>query len=64
MYRKTDTTIHGNCASIQPAFNVYKAQLKGKPSAPLERAVNTGLETAYRFYTYLVFVHDFCGDKY
>ncbi len=38
MYRKMDKTIHGNCAYAQPAFSAYKTRLRGKPSAPFERA--------------------------
>ncbi len=59
MCRKMDKTIHGNCACIQPPFSAYRTQLKRKPSAPFERAYNTGLGSALRFYIYFVFAHDF-----
>jgi hypothetical protein len=48
MHRKTDKTLHGSCASIQPPFSAVKTQNTGKQSAPFERAeistVITGLE--------------------
>jgi hypothetical protein len=43
-----DKTIHGNSACIQAPFSAYMtsqltSQLTEKPSAPFERAQNTGL---------------------
>jgi hypothetical protein len=39
-------------------FPVYKTELTGKPSAPFERAYNSGAETTLIFYIYFVFVYD------
>jgi hypothetical protein len=60
MYRKMYKTIHRNCACIQPALAAYRTELKGKPTASFERALNSGLEMPLRFYIYLVFIHDVC----
>ncbi len=56
-----DRTIHRNNACTQPAFSGHRTQLAGKPSAPFEKALNTGLEMKLRFYIwYFGFVHDSC----
>jgi hypothetical protein len=55
MYRKMDTTLHGSCACIQPPFSAVRTALAGKPSAPFERALNSGLETTLGLYIYCVF---------
>jgi hypothetical protein len=46
MYVKMDKAIYWNCACIQSAFLADRNQLTGKSSAPFERALNFGLETA------------------
>jgi hypothetical protein len=59
--RKCFKTIHGNCASIQLPFSAVRTALTGKPSAPFERAGNSGIETIkLKFYIYSVLGHDFC----
>jgi hypothetical protein len=50
MNRKMDEAIHGNSPCSEPAFSAYRPQPTGKPSAPLERILNFGLETALRSY--------------
>ncbi len=54
-----DKAIHRNCACIQTSFSAYKTELTGKPSAPFERVLNSGLLTTLRSYIYFVFVHAF-----
>ncbi len=66
-YRKMDTTIHGNCASIQPAFSAYRAQLTRKPSTPLERSLNFGPEADFIFTLYnvpIIFAFEEHGNTY
>jgi hypothetical protein len=65
MYRKMEQTLHGSCASIQPPFSAYRTGLKGKQSAPFERALNNVLETTYTdlpFTFYLTMISAFEGS--
>ncbi len=54
-------TSYQNLVCIQTVFSAYRTQLTGKQSAPLERAIHSGMNQHYYFrYIYNVFVHDFC----
>ncbi len=56
--RKMHKTVHGNWSCIQHQFSAHRTQLRGKPSAPFERAENSGLATTHRFYIYCIFVQE------
>jgi hypothetical protein len=68
MYRKIYKTIHGSWACIQPPFSAYRAQLTVKPSAPFERAENSGLEKILRFtstlHLYMISAFEEHGNTY
>ncbi len=44
--------IQGKCACSQPTVSAYMPQLTEKPSAPLERALNSGLDALVTLYAY------------